>query len=290
LQEVQQALKLDAHNPYALRAMAAVYDSMGRLNGAERLYWEAAMLRPESWDGFNEFGTFYLRHRQYDQAAEQYRCAIELTPDNAIPHGNLGVALDNLRRADEAEPELKKSIELQPTYPAYSMLGRLYYRQRRWVEAAANIEKALELNHTDYRIWANLALAYEWLGDKGNVDRAYAEELVRLEAAAKINPDDADVQCRLGLLYARQHLRNKAISHIEGALARAPDAPDILTNAADAYEYLGDRTRALTLIKKALAKGMSVEELGRDPRLRAVRLDPKFRNLTGKIATTAVQP
>ncbi|MGA2000087.1 MAG: protein kinase [Terriglobales bacterium] len=289
LHELQQALKLDAQNADALRGLAAVYDSTGRRDDAERLYREATVLRPDSWSAFNEFGNFYLRHREYAKAAGQYRRAVELTPDNAHAHNNLGLTLDNLGRAGEAEPELKKSIQLQPTGHAYTMLGRLYYRQRRWADAAAMMEQGLQLDRGDYRLWANLALTYDWLGDKERADRAYAEELVRLEAVAKLNPDDADVQSRLGLLYARQHLRAKAISHLEGALARAPDRPDILSNAADGYEYLGDRSRALDLAKKALAKGMSMQEFERDPRMRALRLDPRFQRLTGTARTTVRQ-
>ena len=287
LQEFHQALKLDARNPDALRGLAAVYDAMGRRNDAERLFREATVLRPESWSGFNEYGSFYLRHREYEKAAVQYRRAVELTPDNALAHSNLGVTLDNLGRAGEAEPELKRSIELQPTAHAYTMLGRMYYRQRRWKEAAAMVEKGLQLNRGDYRLWANLALAYDWVGDKANAERAYAEELSRLEVVVKLNPDDADVQCRLGVLYARQHLRTKAISHLEGALARAPDSTDVLSNAADGYEYLGNRTRALDLVKKALAGGMSMDEIERDPRIRELRRDPRFRQLAGT-ARTAV--
>ncbi|MGB9106771.1 MAG: protein kinase [Terriglobales bacterium] len=290
LQEFQQALKLDPRNPGALRGLAAVYDSMGRKSEAERLYQQATVLSPDSWGGFNEFGAFYLRHSENQKAAQQFRRAVELTPDNALAHGNLGLALDQLGRADAAEAELKKSIELQPTYPAYTMLGRLYYRQRRWAEAAATVEKALQLNRTDYRVWANLALAYEWLGDKAKSDAAYAEELARLETAAKLNPDDADMQCRLGLLYARQHLRSKATPRIEAALARAPERTDVLGNAAGAYELLGDRTRALALVKKAMDKGMSVDEIERDPVLRNLRLDPRFRRLAAGNAKAVPHP
>jgi Flp pilus assembly protein TadD len=250
---------------------------MGRKSEAERLYQQATLLSPDSWGGCNEFGAFYLRHNENEKAAQQFRRAVELTPDNALAHGNLGLALDELGRPGEAQAELKKSIELQPTYPALTMLGRLYYRQRLWPDAAAMVEQALQLNRTDYRVWANLAAAYEWLDQPDKADAAYAEELARLETVAKLTPEDAEMLSHLGVLYARQHLRDKAIPRIEAALARAPDRADILSNAADVYECLGDRTRALALIKKAIAKGTTRDEIERDPALRNLRLDPRFR-------------
>ena len=185
---------------------------------------------------------------------------------------------------------MKRSLELQPTYPAYTMLGRLYYRQRRWADAAAMVEKALQLNRTDDRVWANLAAAYEWLDQRAQADAAYGEELARLETAAKLTPEDAEMQSRLGVLYARQHLRSKAIPRIEAALARAPDRTDVLGNAADAYEYLGDRSRALALAKKAMEKGMAIEEIERDPVLRNLRLDPRFRRMAVANPKTVPHP
>jgi tetratricopeptide (TPR) repeat protein/predicted Ser/Thr protein kinase len=290
LQEFQQALKLDPRNPGALRGLAAVYDSMGRQSEAERLYQQATVLSPDSWGGFNEFGAFYLHHRENERAAQQFRRAVELTPDNALAHGNLGLALDQLGKAQEAESELKKSIELQPTYPALTMLGRLYYRQRRWSDAAAMVEQALQLNRSDYRVWANLAASYEWLDQPAKAAAAYAEELARLETVAKLTPEDAEMLSHLGVLYARQHLRDRAIPRIESALARAPDRTEVLGNAADAYEYLGDRTRALALVKKAMEKGMATEEIERDPVLRNLRLDPRFRRLVGAKTKAAPRP
>ena len=84
---------------------------------------------------------------------------------------------------------------------------------------------------------------------------AYRQELTRLEQTVKLRPDDADVQCELAVLFSKQRLRDKAIAHVEAALARSPEDPHILADAAETYENLGDRARALQLTQQALAKG-----------------------------------
>ncbi len=279
LQEFQQALKLDPKNPDALRGIASLYESMNRGGEAERLYREATTLAPESWVGFSEYGTFYFRRREYDKAAVQYRRAVELTPDNALAHSNFGLARQELGLLDAAESEFKKSLQLQPTYIAYAMLGRLYNRQRRWAEAAAMLEKALQLNRGDYRVWANVATAYAWMHKDAKAKNAYAEELKRLEEAIRLAPEDADMLGELGVLYSRQHLRQKATRFAEAALARAPKNPAVLLDSAEVYENLGDRTRALSLVQSALAHGAPMDEIERNAGLVELRSDLRLQKL-----------
>jgi len=179
----------------------------------------------------------------------------------------------------EAEKHLKRSIELQPSYAAYTNLGALYYRERRWDASVAITRKALEINGNDWRAWSNLAIAYEWMNRKNEADEASGNELARLEEIAKVRTDDAEVQVELGLLYSKKKLREKAVPLIEAALARAPDDPSVLALAAEANENLGDRGAALELVKKALARGWTLAQLENDPGQRELLLDSRFREI-----------
>jgi serine/threonine-protein kinase len=187
--------------------------------------------------------------------------------------------LELLHKDAEAEQHLRSSIKLQPSYAAYTNLGALYIRQRRWAEAASTTHKALEINASDWNAWANLGLAYEWLSRKREAEEAYRNEQARLEALLKIGGDDAEVLAELGLVYSRWHLREKVVPPIEAALARAPDDPNVLAAASEAYENLGDRSLALAFVKKALARGLTLEELQNNPGQRRLILDSRFREI-----------
>ena len=276
LQEFQHALKLEPRNADALLGLAGVYESVGRTKEAEETYQEAAALRPDYWGGHQDLARFYFRTRQYEKAVEEFRRVVELTPDNAQAHSGLGAAFLGLARFDEAAAELKQSIKLQPTYFALSNLAVVYYQQKRWAQAAATLEAALKLNRSDYRVWANLGIAYEWLNEREKAENAYREEMVRLEEAAKLKPQDAVVQCDLALLYSKQHRRGKAMPLTQAALALAAQDPDVLSCAAEVYENFGDRTRALAHIKDALANGLPMDDLERNPGLRKLLLDPRL--------------
>lgn len=276
LQEFQHALKLEPRNADALLGLAGVYESVGRTEDAESVYQEAAALRPDYWGGYQDLARFYFRTRQYDKAVEEFRRVIALTPDNAQAHSGLGAAFLGLARFDQAAAELRQSIKLQPTYFALSNLAVVYYQQKRWSQAATTLEAALKLNRSDYRVWANLGIAYEWLDEREKAENAYREEMVRLKEAAKLKPQDATVQCDLALLYSKQRLGGRAMPLTQAALALAPHDPDVLNCAAEVYENFGDRPRALAHIKEALANGLPMDDLERNPGLRKLRLDSRF--------------
>jgi serine/threonine protein kinase/tetratricopeptide (TPR) repeat protein len=285
LQEFQHALKLEPRSADALLGLAGVYESMGRVPDAEAVYKRAAALRPDYWGGYYELGVFYYRQGRYLDAANAFRRVLEITPDNAQAHSNLGAMVQNLGHETEAEAEFKKSLALHPTYAAYANLGNLYYHQNRWADSAAMTEKALQLNNKDYRLWANLGLAYDWLNDVAKANAAYEEELKRLEETAKIKADDAAIQSELGVLYSRKRLRNKALPHIEAALALAPSDGRTLADAGEAYDNLGDRNKALELVKKSLEHGWTMDQLQRNPGLRSLVADPRFRSVTAEVSS-----
>jgi len=280
LSEFQRALQLDSRNADALTGEAHSYEHAGRPGDAEAAYKKAIALRPDYWDGYNSLGLFYDDQGRYEEAFKQLQHAIDLTPDNATAYSNLGAAyVDSAdsKNFPQAEAALKKSIELSPSYAAYANLGFLYLSQNRFAEAAATTEKALQLNDKDFIVWANLALAYEGLKNEVQAKAALDKEQTLLEQAAQSGPRDAGVQYRLGQVYARKKLAEKAIARAQSALALAPDDAYVLEGVAEIYERVGDRANALKCIEKALQKGYSLQPLKSDPLFQGLLSDPNFR-------------
>jgi serine/threonine-protein kinase len=177
----------------------------------------------------------------------------------------------------EAEQMLRKSIALEPTYPAYANLGHLYLQEQKFAEGATATEKALQLNDKDYVVWGNLASAYEGLKNEEKEGHARDREIALLEQAALDTPRDAMVQSNLGMLYAKKKLREKAISRIQSAIALSPDDSNVLATVGEAYEDLGDRALALQYIEKSLQKGYDLADLKHTPDLQGLLSDPSFR-------------
>jgi eukaryotic-like serine/threonine-protein kinase len=279
LQEYQRALQLDPRNADAVIGLANSYDSAGRTSDAEAAYRKAIALRPDSWDGFNSFGAFLYAHQRYQEAVAEFRHAIGLTPDNASVYLNLGAVYADMGEKHylDAEEMLRKSIAIEPTYPAYANLGSLYFQEQKYAESAAATEKALQLNDKDHVVWSTLAIAYDNLKDKEKADKARERQIVLLEQAARDTPRDAMVQSSLGLLYAKKKMREKAVPRIQSALELSPDDPNVLENVGEAYEDLGDRAQALLSIEKSLQRGYPIGDLKNLPGLQELLSDPSFR-------------
>jgi serine/threonine-protein kinase len=91
-----------------------------------------------------------------------------------------------------------------------------------------------------------------------------------------VQPKDAVVQSALGISYAEQKLRDKALPHIQAAVALAPANPQVLSNAGEAYEDLGDRRQALELVHKSLKNGYPIDRVKNNPAFQNLIQDPRF--------------
>ena len=280
LQEFQHALQLDPKSAAALGGLARSYENSGRIAEAEKTFQDAAAMRPDNWYGYNELGAFYGRQGKYPQALTAYNEALHITPDNAEIYSNLAAAyLDagGEQSNNQAEQALRKSIALSPSYPAYANLGLLYMHEKRYSESAGATEQALKLNGNNYLVWNNLMLAYEGAkqSDKAEAARRKTEELA--EKVVQMKPQDAMAQSMLANLYAKGKQNEKAASKIRTSLLLAPDDPNVLSNIGEAYEFMGDREKALQYIGKSMQKGFALDDIVNDPSLQALIADPRFK-------------
>jgi eukaryotic-like serine/threonine-protein kinase len=280
LQEFQKALDINPRDASAVMGMAAAYENTGHLTDAEASFKRAIALRPDYWDGYTALANFYDRQNRPQDAIAQYRHVIELTPDNAAAYSNLGAEYNVLNDPQSnalAEAAFKKSIEIAPTYEAYANLGFMYVTEGRWADAVPPTRQALALNDKDWRVWANLLLAYVWLKDDVNAPSVRAKAIHLLEESVAVNPQDAGVQSTLSAFYAEDKLRDKALAHAESALAVAPHDAGVLADVAETYEDLGDRKRALEYVQLSLRNGATLSDLKRRYALQGLLADPSFR-------------
>jgi len=280
LQEFQRALEINPRDAGALIGLAGVYEQTGRVHDAEANFQRAIALRPDYWEGYSALGAFYGRQKRAQDSLAQYRRVIELTPDSSEGYSDLGVAymsLNDSQSSAAAEAAFQKSIQLAPNYQAYANLGWLYMDQKRYSEAAAATRKALELNDKDWRVWANLQLAYTWLKDDEKTRAARSKTLSLLEQYVLLNSQEASVQSMLSTYYAEDKLRERALAHANAALALAPKDPGVLADVAETYDDLGERKRAIQYAQDSLKNGYSLMDLQQRPYLLGLLADPSFR-------------
>lgn len=280
LQEFRKTLEINPRDADAVAGLAGVYEHMNDFANAEANYKHAIALRPDYWGGYDALGDFYDRQKRIHDAIAQYQRVIELTPDNTGGYNNLGTEYMQFNDSESyaaAEGAFLKSIQLAPNYQAYANLGWLYMNQKRYVESAAATRKALELNDKDWRVWANLLVAYAWLKDEKQMRPVRARTLSLLEKYASLNSEEAPVQSMLSTFYSEDKLREKAVACVNAALALAPKDPWVLADVAETYNNLGEHQLAIQYAQESLKNGYTLADLRRRPALSGLLADPSFR-------------
>lgn len=113
----------------AAAATPAVTDSLGLL--------ERAVAKDSTkFDNLYKLGIMYLDREKNAEAAQVFSKANQVKPKNVKVLVNLGVALDNLSRADDAQAYYKQAIAIAPTDSLASCrLATSLYAQGKFAES-----------------------------------------------------------------------------------------------------------------------------------------------------------
>jgi serine/threonine protein kinase/Flp pilus assembly protein TadD len=276
-QQIQKAFRLDPNSPEAWGAQAEIYNAQGRTDDAIASAQGAMDRDPDSWRWPVLLGA-YLKSKQPEKAADLFRKAVELAPDNSTALLDLGLTSMQLNRLDDAKASLEKAVQIEPNFSNVSALAELDAVQGRVADSAKMYRKAADLNPTNYRAWGNLASAYlELPNERQNAMEAYRKAVQLAETARKETPKDTLLLANLGDYYASLGNRDQSVALLRQAVALDPDNPDVLFVAGDAYEILGRRDDAIRLISQALANGFQDDQLNRSPELASLRIDARFQ-------------
>ena len=213
------------------------------------------------------------------RAAREYQRAIELNPNYPTAHQWYGSsALTALGRFDEAIPELKRAIALDPLSLVINAdLGNSYYRARRYDEAIKQLRKTVDLDPGFYYAHWNLGSALAANGDLAGAIEEY-------EKARSLN-DDPSMLGLLGNAYAAVGKKAEAI--------KIRDELEAISKQRYVSDYsfaivnlgLGDRDEALRRLQRSYQDraGDSLRFIRVDPLLDPLRRDPRFEALSEKI-------
>ncbi|MBP1598064.1 MAG: serine/threonine protein kinase with repeat [Acidobacteria bacterium] len=273
------ALEIDPLSYEALQGLAGTYERLNKPDLAEETFKKAIQLRPDLWTCYNLLGAFYVRHGRYQDAAAQYQTVVEMAPESIWGYNNLGAANLYLGRRSEAAALFEKADSIRPDYSARSNLGRLYFDEGRFAEAAQMFARALEINPRSRALMGNLASAYYWSGQREKAREAYRSAVEMTQAELRVNPNEAHNLSQLAIYHAMLGERSLALSELAKAVKLAPAETNVLYNAAQTYEDLGERDKALDWLGKALRAGYSKELVERSPGMKELRGDPRYARL-----------
>ena len=278
LAEYQQILEQDPSVIEAVSRIGQIYQAQGKYPQAESAFKDAIARRPTYWQGYADMGALYYQQGQFAKAAEQFRSGIDLAPDEALGYQNLGGTYLALGRNQEAIEVLKKGLSIQASPDAWTNLGAAYMYVGKWEDAAEAMKKATEMVPNDHVLWRNLGDSYDQIPSRrADARQAYAKALETATAAFKVNPKNPVVLSGIALYQAHLGDSKQAEEFINRALEIAPKDSDTLFTSALVYELIGHREQALKAVQAAVKAGYSLDEVEKEPELRGLQSDPRYR-------------
>jgi predicted O-linked N-acetylglucosamine transferase (SPINDLY family) len=189
----------------------------GRLDEAIAMLADLCDQHPDDPRLLLVYATAALRHGDRERGIALLGTAVELQPDNAVAHYQLGVALDEARRTGEALSSYERAIGAKPDFAeAHNNRGVALKALGRPDEALASFERAIRLRPG----YANAHFGRGvTLKDMGRPEEA----LACFDRAIALRPDHADSHGHRGeVLYLLGRL-DQALASYQRAAELAPD-------------------------------------------------------------------
>ncbi len=203
---------------------------------------------------------------KYEEAIEQYRRAIELSPGYAGAYNSMGVALEKLGRGEEAVEAYETALNKDPTLAsAANNIGSYHWSKKdhemaaRWFAQAVEIDPYMAVAHFNlggmlvqsgelelaeahfksaviadrrfFEAWNALGVVFEETDRPGEAIAAYTRALI-------IEPSFVEARNNLGIVLARTGQYGESLKELEIASRYAPDDPKILANIRQVYELM----------------------------------------------------
>jgi tetratricopeptide (TPR) repeat protein len=135
-------------------------------------------------------------------------------------HNNLGIALGQVGRTQEAIEHLEEALRIEPDYAeAHCNLGMALWQAGRAPEAMEHWEQALLIKPDYATVHNNLGTAL-WQAGRA------PEAMEHWRQAVRIKPDFAEAHCNLGAALEKAGKPTAAIQHYQEALRINPDFTD----------------------------------------------------------------
>ena len=213
---------------------------------ATALWGDTAAKQPDNPSAQNDLGVALVQEGRFEEAVAHYREALRLRPGFAEAENNLGIALVQTGRAAEALPHYEQALRLEPGYAeAESGFGTALVQAGRPQEAVAHFERAIRLKPGAAEAHGNLGIA---LARLNRLSEAVAED----RRALVLAPDDVQAHVNLGNALYRGGRPGEAAEQYAAALRLNPDLAQVQNNLGILLAQAGRTEEAIAHFEAAV--------------------------------------
>jgi len=215
-------------DPAALIAQADAERKNGDFAAAERDYKSALQLDPQFAEIHMNLGLVFQLQNRIEDAIPEFRRALEIKPGLLGANFFLGVDYCKMGQGAKAIPYLKTAVAAQPAQKeSWVWLATAEEAAGDLHAEAETLRRALTIHRDDIDLLYQLGHAYEQLGKS---------EVRHLESAA---PGSFRTEELLGESYASSSEWPVAVLHLQNAIRSAPDAAGLHVELGEVYLHAG---------------------------------------------------
>jgi len=182
----------------------------------------------------------------YADPVDLWADGVKNAPQKARPHNNLGLALFNKGRLEEAKSHYQEALRLEPEFVyAHNNLGVVLEKQGR-------LEEAMRHYYETLRIRPDFAQAHYNLGRVLMLQKRFEEAIRHNYEAVRIKPNYAEAHLNLGNALESQGSPKEAIRHYYEALRINPALVEAHYNLGNALMRQGEFEEATRQYYKTL--------------------------------------
>ncbi|MBI5200891.1 MAG: tetratricopeptide repeat protein [Elusimicrobia bacterium] len=248
----------------------------GKIDAAAVQFAESIRLSPTLPLAHIGLGTARASRGRYAEAIALFSAALRLAPDSVNGHYNLAVALAAQGKNQEAVRHLEAVLRLEPQHAdarrewarikagsrkagerlkfswglpgpglEHHLRGGIFFKERRFSEAAAEYAQALTAQPRDVEAEGNLGLS---LANQGRMEEA----ILHYSKALRLDPNYALAHSNLGIALNAQARRSEALFHFSEAVRLKPDYAEARANLGIALAQQGKDREALAQLSEAV--------------------------------------
>ena len=204
----------------------------------ESLYRHAIRRNPANPWSYYELGNALFEQGRVEEAAGQYLAGLAADPTHLASRNSLGAVRERQGRLEEAAAEFQAVVRLDPGFAdGHFNLGSVRLAQGRMEQAASHYRETLSLEPDHAPAHTNLGHA---LRDLGRLDEAVTHH----REALRLGPGSAEAHNNLGSALAVSGLLDEAMDHFQRALRIQPDHLQARRNLELAREIAAELERA----------------------------------------------
>jgi Flp pilus assembly protein TadD len=231
---------------FSWKILGAVFGQTNRQSEAINANQKAIQLAPNDAEIHNNLGNALKEVDRLEEAEVSLRQAIELKSNYAEAHNNLGITLKELDRLDEAEVHFTQAITIKFDYAeAHNNVGITLKELGRLDEAEVSLRQALAIRADFFYAHNNLGGV---LKELGRLDEAE----VKFRQAIALKSDFVETHYNLGCILQELGRLAEAEVSFRQAIVLKPDDAEIHNNLGVTLQELGRLDEAEVNLRQAI--------------------------------------